>query len=174
MGWPKFRMCSIKNVKRKKAQLRSLVVSVSRHLVNVSVTPGNLTISVVPKIQQLVVLLRTQGLKASWVVAAEVPLILCKMVVPSCTTPTVLITISILETLNWSVSALGTVITVDLLPQLSKISATLCGTEVKRTTEGITDSVTTKYLVLFSVYHFVYLCLIDICKSGTIKITLLF
>ena len=38
---------------------------------NVSVTPGNLTISVVPKIQQLVVLLRTQGLKASWVVAAE-------------------------------------------------------------------------------------------------------
>ena len=71
MSWPKFRMCSIKNAKRKKAQLRSLVVSVSRHLVNVSVTPGNLTISVVPKIQQLVVLLRTQGLKASWVVAAE-------------------------------------------------------------------------------------------------------
>ena len=65
MGRPKFRMCSIKNAKRKKAQLRSLVVSVSRHLVNVSVTPGNLTISVVPKIQQLVVLLRTQGLKAS-------------------------------------------------------------------------------------------------------------
>ena len=48
------------------------------------------------------------------------------MVVPSCTIPTVLITISILEKLNWSVSALGTVITVDLLPQLSKISATLC------------------------------------------------
>ena len=45
---------------RTKAQLRSLVVSVSRHLVNLSVTPGNLTISVVPKIQQLVVLLRTQ------------------------------------------------------------------------------------------------------------------
>ena len=60
--WSKFRMCSIKNAKRKKAQLRSLVVSVSRHLVNL--TPGNLTISVVPKIQQLVVLLRTQGLKA--------------------------------------------------------------------------------------------------------------
>ena len=71
MRRPKFRMCSIKNANRKKAQLRSLVVSVSRHLVNVSVTPGNLTISVVPKIQQLVVLLRTQGLKASWVVAAE-------------------------------------------------------------------------------------------------------
>ena len=53
MSRPKFRMCSIKNAKRKKAQLRSLVVSVSRHLVNVSVTPGNLTISVVPKIQQL-------------------------------------------------------------------------------------------------------------------------
>ena len=126
MGRPKFCMCSIKNAKRKKAQLRSLVISVSRHLVNVSVTPANLTISVVPKIQQLVVLLRPQGLKASWVVAAEVPLILCKTVVPSCTTPTVLITISILETLNWSVSALDTVITVDLLPQLSKISATLC------------------------------------------------
>ena len=55
-------LCSIKNAKTKKAQLRSLVVSVSRHLVNVSVTPGNLTISVVPKIQQLVVLLRTQNL----------------------------------------------------------------------------------------------------------------
>ena len=55
---------SIKNVKRKKAQLRSLVVSISRHYVNLSVTPGNLTISVVPKIQQLVVLLRTQGLEA--------------------------------------------------------------------------------------------------------------
>ena len=62
MGRSKFRMCSIKNAKRKKAQLRSLVVSVSRHLVNLSVTPCNLTISVVPKIQQLVVLLRTQGL----------------------------------------------------------------------------------------------------------------
>ena len=73
MGRPKFRMCSIKNAKRKKAQLRSLVVSVSRHLVNVSVTPGNLTISVVPKIQQLVVLLHTQGLKASRVVAADLP-----------------------------------------------------------------------------------------------------
>ena len=48
------------------------------------------------------------------------------MVVPSCTTPTVLITITILETLNWSVSAMGTVITVDLLPQLSNISTTLC------------------------------------------------
>ena len=65
MGWSKLLMCSIKNAKRKKAELRSLVVSVSRHLVNLSVTPGNLTISVVPKIQQLVVLLRTQGLKAS-------------------------------------------------------------------------------------------------------------
>ena len=67
MGRSKFRMCSIKNAKRKKAQLRSLVVSVSRHLVNLSATPGNLTtsISVVPKIQQLVVLLRTKGLKAS-------------------------------------------------------------------------------------------------------------
>ena len=42
MGRSKFRMCSIKNAKRKKAQLRSLVVSVSRHLVNLSVTPGNL------------------------------------------------------------------------------------------------------------------------------------
>ena len=57
MGRPKFRMCSIKNAKR---QLRSLVVSISRHLVNVSVTPGNLTISVVPKIQQLVVLLTVE------------------------------------------------------------------------------------------------------------------
>ena len=96
---------SRERAKRKKAQLRSLVVSVSRHLVNLSVTPGNLTISVVPKIQQLVVLLRTQGLEASWVVAAEVPLTLCKMVVPSCTTPTVLITITILETLNWAQSS---------------------------------------------------------------------
>ena len=65
MGRSKFRMCSIKNAKRKKAQLRSLVVSVSRHLVNLSVTPSDLTISVVPNIQQLVVLLRTHGLKAS-------------------------------------------------------------------------------------------------------------
>ena len=62
MGRSKFHMCSIKNAKRKKAQLCSLVVSVSRHLVNLSVTPGNLCC---PKIQQLVVLLRTHGLKAS-------------------------------------------------------------------------------------------------------------
>ena len=85
-------------------------------------------------------LLRTQGLKASWVVVAEVPLTLCKTVVPSCTTPTVLITISILETLNWSVSALGTVITVDLLPQLSKISATLCSVYAVYQLIGILNS----------------------------------
>ena len=139
MGRRKFRLCVIKNAERKLAQQRSLMVSIPRSCVNICVA-GKVIVSAVPEISQLIVKLRSQALKAPWVIAAEAPLTICKMAVPLCGTPTAMLTISILETLHWTASAFGTAITVDALPQLSKAMVTLCSVEAVHQLIDILDS----------------------------------